>query len=64
MIDRFEDGPTVRQLERDAFLEALDALEVSELTDAQLDRLSEIVERLQNHIEQEYMDRDDPPEDD
>lgn len=58
MIDRFEDGPTVRQLERDAFLEALDALEVSELTGAQLDRLAEILDKLQSHVDQEYMDRD------
>lgn len=58
MIDRFEDGPTVRQLERDAFLEALDALEVSELTDAQLNRLADILDKLQSHVDQEYMDRD------
>jgi nitrogen-specific signal transduction histidine kinase len=48
----------------DALLKALDELEVSELTGAQLDRLAEIVDRLQVHIDQEYSDRDDPAEED
>ncbi len=47
----------------EALLDALDELNVSDLTEAHLSRLADIVERLQLHIEQEFMDRDDPPED-
>lgn len=42
----------------DALIAALDELEVSELTGDQLDRLAGVVDRLQGHIDQEYMDRD------
>lgn len=43
----------------DAVLDALDALEVSELTEAQLDRVYAIAERLVRHCEQEFADRDE-----
>ena len=58
MIDRFEDGPAVRQLESDAFLEAMNKFDVSALSDEQLRRLADIVDGLQTCIEQEFMDRD------
>ena len=64
MIDPFEDRQAARQLEQDAFLDALNEFDVSVLTDEQLRRLADIVDGLQTCIEQESMDRDDPPEDD
>ncbi len=63
MIDPFEDGQAARQLEQDGFLDALNELDVSALTDEQLRRLADIVDGLQTCIEQEFMDRDDPSED-
>lgn len=64
MIDPFEDTQAARQLEQDGFLDALNDLDVSALTDEQLRRLADIVDGLQTCIEQEFMERDDPPEDD
>lgn len=64
MIDPFEDTQAARQLERDGFLDALNEFDVSVLTDEQLRRLADIVDGLQTCIEQEFMERDDPPEDD
>ena len=63
MIDPFEDTQAARQLEQDGFLDALNELDVSALTDEQLRRLADIVDGLQTCIEQEFMDRDDPSED-
>ncbi len=63
MIDPFEDTQAARQLEQDGFLDALNDLDVSALTDEQLRRLADIVDGLQTCIEQEFMDRDDPSED-
>lgn len=48
----------------DALLKALDELEVSALSDEQLRTLADIVDGLQTCIEHEFMERDDPPEDD
>lgn len=59
MIDPFEDTQAARQLEQDGFLDALNELDVSALTDEQLRRLADIVDGLQTCIEQEFMDRDD-----
>lgn len=64
MIDPFEDAQAARQLEQDGFLDALNEFDVSALTDEQLRRLADIVDGLRLHIEQEFMERDDPPEDD
>lgn len=58
MIDPFEDTQAARQLEQDGFLDALNDLDVSALTDEQLRRLADIVDGLQTCIEQEFMDRD------
>lgn len=58
MIDPFEDTQAARQLEQDGFLDALNELDVSALTDEQLRRLADIVDGLQTCIEQEFMDRD------
>ena len=63
MIDPFEDRQAARQLEQDGFLDALNEIDVSALTDEQLRRLADIVDGLQTCIEQEFMDRDDPSED-
>ena len=51
------------QLKTDALLDALDDLAVSRLSDDQLARLAQIVDALAVEIDQEYMDRDDPPSD-
>jgi len=50
------------QLTTDALLDAMDDLTVSRMSDDQLARLAQIVDALTVEIEQEYMDRDDPPE--
>lgn len=63
MIDPFEDGQAARQLEQDGFLDALNELDVSALTDEQLRRLADIVDGLQTCIEHEFMLRDDPDDD-
>ena len=46
MIDPFEDRQAARQLEQDAFLDALNEFDVSVLTDEQLRRLADIVDGL------------------
>lgn len=63
MIDPFEDASFAQRRERDALLNALDDLDVSQLSDEQLDRLAQIVDALALEIEQEYVRRDDPPGD-
>lgn len=42
----------------------MNKFDVSALSDEQLRRLADIVDGLQTCIEQEFMERDDPPEDD
>jgi len=63
MIDPFEDREVAEARGRDALLDALDDLSVSRLSDDQLARLAQIVDALAVEIDQEYMDRDDPPGD-
>lgn len=48
----------------DDLLSALDGLDLDTLSDDQLRRLADITDNLQPCIEQESMDRDDPPEED
>ena len=62
MIDPFEDREVADVRARAALLDAMDDLNVSRLSDDQLDRLAQIVDALALEIEQEYVRRDDPPE--
>ncbi len=50
------------QLTTDALLDAMDDLNVNHMSDDQLARVAQIVDALAVEIDQEYMDRDDPPE--
>ncbi|EOU1356195.1 TPA: hypothetical protein NH806_006490 [Pseudomonas aeruginosa] len=43
----------------DALLDAMDELDVCRLSDAQLDRLNQIIEALAIVVDEEYMRRDD-----
>lgn len=63
MIDPFEDREVAEALSLDVLLDALDDLDVSRLSDDQLARLAQIVDALAVEIDQEAMERDDPPED-
>ena len=58
MIDPFEDASFAQRRERDALLNALDDLNVSQLSDEQLDRLAQIVGALALEADRERKRRD------
>ena len=58
MIDPFEDASFAQRRERDALLNAMDDLDVSQLSDDQLDRLAQIVGALALETDRERKRRD------